>query len=417
MIESIKFYGLNIVCKMFMKKGEEMKLVLKSGVLILLIFLTMNSTEYAHAYASTEMPVICNDLEVGKAEIISEKVYVPLRSTLEAMNFTVDWNPTTLDIVVKNDYLTTVFNGWKVARINGFDTKFNDALKVINGHTYISLDTLNKSTNLMAKLLDDRLIIMEDENYENFSYIVEQQKVTTLMYHHILSEEDKVKGGWSKNGAVNSLESFEVQMAYIKENNFNTISVKELEDFIYSRKPLPQSNNHNNILITFDDGYLSNYINAYPIMKKYNLNGVIFHVTTNTPEESVTELDILKLDRISLEQMRVMSDIFEHELHTDKGHDKVNNVADMIWMSKEEIIEDLENNRNKLPEDSRKKYFAYPFGMFDDETIDALKYIDVKLAFTTKDGYTNYRSNPYKLKRFGVYPWVKIEKFKSYLNN
>jgi|GEM_PF-2500027 len=389
--------------------------VKKIGFLALLVVMVFMVGQTS-VLAETDKVVLCEGVEVGHARLVSNKVYVPLRATLEAMNFTVDWNPKTLAIIVKNDYLTTEYNGWKKASINGFDRRFSDALRVIDGYTHISLDMLYESTNLKARLEGDKILISESEDYDVFSDIVKAQKVTALMYHHILSAEDKLKGGWSQNGAVNSLESFEDQMAYINDRQFNTISAKELEDFLYEGKPLPESTNNNNILITFDDGYLSNYINAYPVMKKYKMKGIFFHVTCNVPAESVNRLDILKLDRISLEQMEEMSDLIEHELHTHMGHDKVNGVADYVWMNREEIIEDLRNNKDRLPAYSSKTYFAYPFGIYDEETIEALREADVTLAFTTQGGYIRSSSDPYTLHRFGVFPWVKFEKFKRYLN-
>lgn len=75
---------------------------------------------------------------------------------------------------------------------------------------------------------------------------------------------------------------FERQMQYLARW-FKVISVQDLHDWLQGRKQLPA----HAALITFDDGYLDNYVNAYPILRKYNFPAVIFltvgHIETDRP--------------------------------------------------------------------------------------------------------------------------------------
>ncbi|MRT32352.1 hypothetical protein FGX01_00105, partial [Xylella fastidiosa subsp. multiplex] len=43
-------------------------------------------------------------------------------------------------------------------------------------------------------------------------------------------------------------------------------------------KPVP----HKSIVITFDDGYLDNWVYAHPILQKYHMHAVVFIVTSWT---------------------------------------------------------------------------------------------------------------------------------------
>ena len=70
-------------------------------------------------------------------------------------------------------------------------------------------------------------------------------------------------------------EDFDRQMAYLKENGYNTINTDQLYDYMVNGAELPE----NPIMITFDDGYEDNYQNAYPILKKYGFTGTIFIIT------------------------------------------------------------------------------------------------------------------------------------------
>ena len=70
-------------------------------------------------------------------------------------------------------------------------------------------------------------------------------------------------------------EDFDWQMKYLVEHGYHTISPDDLYDFLAGQGTLPDRP----VLITFDDGYVDNYTNAYPILKKYNLKATIFVVT------------------------------------------------------------------------------------------------------------------------------------------
>lgn len=58
---------------------------------------------------------------------------------------------------------------------------------------------------------------------------------------------------------------FAKQMCYLKKRGFNTISSKEFANFIKGAT-LPRKS----IMITFDHGFLDNYVYAYPILENLN---------------------------------------------------------------------------------------------------------------------------------------------------
>ncbi|OYW11516.1 MAG: polysaccharide deacetylase, partial [Planctomycetales bacterium 12-60-4] len=66
-------------------------------------------------------------------------------------------------------------------------------------------------------------------------------------------------------------EEFEQQVRAISRN-FDVVGIDDLDSLV--RHPRGRY-----VLITFDDGYLDNYTEAFPILKSYNAKGVFF-VTT-----------------------------------------------------------------------------------------------------------------------------------------
>ena len=87
-----------------------------------------------------------------------------------------------------------------------------------------------------------------------------------LMYHYVSRFPGAI--------AV-SPEHFEDQCRGMAEHGWRGIGLDEAEGFLLKGAPLPPRS----LLITFDDGYLDNYVYAWPILRKYGHKGVVFAVT------------------------------------------------------------------------------------------------------------------------------------------
>jgi peptidoglycan/xylan/chitin deacetylase (PgdA/CDA1 family) len=92
--------------------------------------------------------------------------------------------------------------------------------------------------------------------------------VPVLMYHTIGIPDP----GWHGQYLTCSYKKFEDQMRWLKKHSFVTVTLSDLYDYIYNGKKMPERS----VILTFDDGYVDNWIFAYPIMKKYGFKGTIF---------------------------------------------------------------------------------------------------------------------------------------------
>ena len=93
-----------------------------------------------------------------------------------------------------------------------------------------------------------------------------------LMYHYISRFPGAI--------AV-SPEHFEAQCRGMAEHGWRGIGLDEAEAFLGDGAPLPPRS----LLITFDDGYLDNYVYAWPILRRYGHKGVVFAVTDRLETE------------------------------------------------------------------------------------------------------------------------------------
>lgn len=97
--------------------------------------------------------------------------------------------------------------------------------------------------------------------------------IPVLMYHHV----NRLKDSFTI-----SPDDFQAQMEYLARKNYQTLFLDELIN------SLKEGKDKRKVAITFDDGYLDNWVYAYPILKKYNLKATIFVVTSRIKEKSIS---------------------------------------------------------------------------------------------------------------------------------
>jgi len=95
-----------------------------------------------------------------------------------------------------------------------------------------------------------------------------------LMYHRVVADWERDMVGLQPGMAV-TVESFERQLAILKETR-TVVPLGEIVDAVASERALPSGA----VAITFDDGWRDNYVNALPLLKKYELPACLF-VTTD----------------------------------------------------------------------------------------------------------------------------------------
>lgn len=220
------------------------------------------------------------------------------------------------------------------------------------------------------------------------AHIVKIDKNTNipiLMFHHIDKEVNR-----EFNSTVVTPKELEEAFLSIKEDGYTSISMEQLND-IYTQR---HSDIEKPIVITFDDGYMSNYEYAYPLLKKYNMKASIFVVTASVGQTP----GLFK--HFDWEQAREMekSGLIGIYNHT-KYHKTADTLSNEEFMnSVKEAQSELENNLGKR----KVKAFAYPEGKFNENLIKQLKAEGFKIQLTVDKGINKLNDRPEKLYRINV---------------
>ena len=97
-----------------------------------------------------------------------------------------------------------------------------------------------------------------------------RQKAVVLMYHRVLSGEE-ISRRKIQNGIIVETGTFKKQIGFVRKH-LNPISLQEFVDYLERNIPFPNKT----CLITFDDGWRDNFLNAYPVLKEEGVPAVIF---------------------------------------------------------------------------------------------------------------------------------------------
>lgn len=90
--------------------------------------------------------------------------------------------------------------------------------------------------------------------------------VPVLMYHHVSPSPGMI---------TVSPAHFEAQMAYLARAGYRTLGAAQLAAFL-AGEPVPARS----VVLTFDDGYLDNWVHAHPVLQQYGFKALCFLVSS-----------------------------------------------------------------------------------------------------------------------------------------
>lgn len=245
------------------------------------------------------------------------------------------------------------------------DTNFNkiEAKAVEKKEVVINEEKKEEIKPEIEKEIEKEKIKEEKKTF----YISEKDiGIPILLYHEFYKTEPP------KNlyGVISTPKQFEKDMLYIIDKGYTFVSINDVIDYKNGVKALPEKS----VVVTFDDGYMSNYTDIYPILKKYNIPATIFIVNDLVGTGNYFGWEAAK----EMQESGLIT-IASH------GHSHVD-------MTKVDIEEFKEKNASylKVLEEKLGKpkhvIFAYPYGFYNDETNAVLKELGVEMCMITETG-------------------------------
>ncbi|EKT60323.1 polysaccharide deacetylase family protein [Providencia sneebia] len=236
--------------------------------------------------------------------------------------------------------------------------------------------------------------------------------IPILTYHHILKESENKK--FRHTSTTTSVEAFQRQMNYLKQNGYQTLSLADIEGYLNKSDNLPGKA----VVVTFDDGLKSVYRYAYPILKQNQQQATLFVISSRiktVPQKWFAD----GLQFMSKQEIKDSQNVFNIQSHTHFLH-KLSKGNSPILFSRNEHTIFLDFQRSihvlhKFQPDQR--YLAYPFGGFNQTAMVAAKEAGLHLAVTTIQGKVRLGDNPFSLKRLYALRTDPIEKFALMVSN
>jgi len=237
--------------------------------------------------------------------------------------------------------------------------------------------------------------------------------IPVLMYHHVNPEGNFI------NVAPHLFES---QIKHLKEGGYTALNTTDLWEIFNGARIPPDKP----VVVTFDDGWLDNWLFAFPILKKYGIKAVIFVVTSRIHEKGkrmrsdegpVNGLPSHKECQrmvgsgsaqevmLSWEEIREMEntgliDIQSHT-HTHRRWDKLYpDHKERMTVLNEELKRSKEVIENKLQKQCHA--LCWPWGKYNKEYVDIALSLGYKLLFTTEKGTNTAASEPWRIRRIVI---------------
>lgn len=218
--------------------------------------------------------------------------------------------------------------------------------------------------------------------------------IPVLMYHQVLGP------GAGSETAANpyqiSLENFQAQLRFLKRANVATVLV---EDLIAAQHRYFFARIKRCAALTFDDGYLDNYLHAYPALRKLGMRATFFVIVNKIGTPGFMAWEHLR--EMQAQGMSIQS-------HTMNHHALATLPAGEIWAELSEARQRLEEMLNK-----KINFISFPHGSYDARVTRAAAEAGYSAWCTSDFGYYQAWRPPESIPRLIVRNHHVLADFKS----
>lgn len=231
--------------------------------------------------------------------------------------------------------------------------------------------------------------------------IVKTAYVVPVLMYHAINNRDKI----TKLSV--SPESFARQMKFLREHNYNVVSLDKIIPYVNKSKKPPAKT----VAITIDDGFMNNYKYAYPALKQYRIPATIF-------------VRVKRIGRPGYLGWKELKEMTASGLVTIGSHTMSH--AWLPALDDKQLEYEVAGSKRMLEEHlgRRVNLMCYPIGAFNKKVQDAVRKAGYILAVGTNPGRAYPSNDIYAIKRIkisrtsdslfvfwietsGLYTWIK----------
>ena len=219
-------------------------------------------------------------------------------------------------------------------------------------------------------------------------------KVPILVYHHV-SQSDP-EGSHALRRLTVTADIFAQQMQYLQDNGYHVITFSDVADYFDHGKELPTLP----VIISFDDGWETQFEYALPTLEKYHYTATFFVVTDYIGRPGFISWP--QLHTLLTEGMTIGS-------HT-RSHPRLTKIRDP-----EKLWDQIYNSKAILETqlEAPVEEFAYPYGLHNAKAAAAVKQAGYRAGRGCCSGIAHTSGDVFVLK--AVMVPNDMEKFVEYI--
>ena len=202
--------------------------------------------------------------------------------------------------------------------------------------------------------------------------------VPILMYHSISKD---------KSNLSISPKNFEKQINFLHKLGYKTINFDDIG------KKIQKS-----IIITFDDGYKDNLINALPILKKYNFTSTCFVVSDLIGSSNIWDVNY---KNYVYKELLTKNDLKEWKNYGMSIGSHGKSHKSLIKLNSNQMYDEIFNSKKDIENSigSKVEAFSYPFGHINKISVEYVKEIYDFAVTTIRSRFNTSKHKLYYIPR------------------
>lgn len=324
--------------------------------------------------------------------IIDSSAMVPLRPLVLATGASVRWDPTRDAIEVTCDgKIIKMTVGKTRAYIGDREVDMQVAPQYMNGAALVPINFIKDPLKLNVSWDSTwRTLHLSTPGFTpppEDAKVSQTQSFPILMYHEI---------GDGPNSLYVRESEFREQMKYLKDNNYRVVALTQAIHMLQNHESMQKV-----VALTFDDGYISFFTRAWPILHEYGFHATVFVIAYYSYLPNYLNWE--QISMLESDWNEIGSHSENHPALSALGKSRL---TDEVAGSKACIESHLQ-----VPCES----FCYPGGNYNQTVVQAVRDAGYKAAVTTKYGRASSNSDIYLIPRIRISRGISLNAFANSL--